>query len=177
MREILPSDLILVGKVLRPHGTGGLVRVLAYAGPETAFTDAGTIFLKRLSGEIRGFQVLEVKPHKRVLLMRLEGVDSIASAEDIRGAGIFLSADTLSRDDDEAFWFELMGLEVYLDTGESIGRVSGIISTPAHDIYVVRQGSREYLIPGVHEVIREIDVEAGSMVITPVEGLLEMNEV
>lgn len=169
--------MILVGKVIRPHGIGGLVRIVSYADSETTFEKAGTVFLKMPSGRYIEARVLDVRPHKRALLMSLEGVDSISSAEEIRGSDVFVNRDSLSKDDDEAFWFELMGLSVYLDTGELIGKVSGIISSPAHDIYVVRQGAREYLIPGVHEVVEEIDLQAGRMVIRPVEGLLEMNEV
>lgn len=169
--------MILVGKVVRPHGIGGLVRVASYADSETTFEEAGTVFIEMPSGEHFQARVLDVRPHKSVLLMRLEGVDSISSAEKIRGAEVFIKRGSLSKDEDETFWFELMGLAVHLDTGELIGKVSGIISSPAHDIYVVRQGAREYLIPGVHEVVEEIDLQAGRMVIRPVEGLLEINEV
>jgi 16S rRNA processing protein RimM len=177
LSEISLSDSILVGKVVRPHGREGLVRVLSYARSEASFMGSGMVFLKKPSGEVRGFQVLDVRPHKRVLLMRLEGVDSIQSAEDIRGADIFVGAHTLSKAEDEAFWFELLGLTVYLESGESIGKVFEILPTPAHEIYVVRDGSREYLIPGVHEVVKEIDVRKGRMVIRPPEGLLEMNDI
>lgn len=177
MREISPSDLILVGKVVRPHGIGGLVRVVSYADSETTFEEAGTVLLKMPSGLHTEARVLDVRQHKRALLMRFEGVDSISSAEEIRGSDVFVKRASLSKNDDEAFWFELVGLSVYLNTGEFIGKVCGIISSPAHDIYVVKQGAREYMIPGVHEVVEEIDLQAGRMVIRPVEGLLEINEV
>ena len=177
MKEISPSDLILVGKVTRSHGTGGLLKVFSYACSEASFTEAGTVFVEKPSGEIVRFRVLDARLHKGVILLRLEGVDSISLAEDLRGSRIFVAAEVLSREDDEAFWFELLGLAVYLETGEPVGEVAEIIPTPAHDIYVVRGGGREYLIPGVHEVVKDIDLRARKMVIRPPEGLLEMNEV
>ena len=177
MREVSPFDLILVGKVIRPHGKAGFVRVASYAGSEASFVEAGTVFLQKPPGEICRFRVLEAKTHKRLVLMHLEGINSIPSAEKIRGSDIFLEKKNLSRADDEVFWFELIGLAVYLDTGEEIGRVSKIIPTPAHDIYVVRKGSKEYMIPAVHEVVEKVDVQSGKIVIKPPEGLLEINEI
>jgi 16S rRNA processing protein RimM len=177
LRKVSPFDLILVGKVVRPHGTSGLVRVGCYAGSEASFLEVGTVLLKKVSGETCRFRVLEAKPHKRVVLMRLEGIDSISSAENLRGAEIFVEKKDLFRDDDEIFWFELIGLVVYLDTGEEIGRVSQIIPTPAHDIYVVRKGLKEYMIPAVHDVVEKIDIQAGKIVIKPPEGLFEINEI
>jgi 16S rRNA processing protein RimM len=175
--KVSPFDLILVGKVIRPHGKGGFVRVASYAGSEASFMEAGSVLLKKPSGNIGRFKVLEAKPHKRMVLMRLEGIDSIPSAETIRGADIFVETKDLSRNDDEVFWFELIGLAVYLDTGEEIGRISKIIPTPAHDIYVVRKGSKEFLIPAVHEVVEKIDIQAGKIVVRPPEGLFEINEI
>jgi 16S rRNA processing protein RimM len=177
LRKVSPLDLILVGKVIRPHGTGGLVRVASYAGSEDSFIEAGSLLLKKPSGEIRRFRVIDARPHKRVVLMRLEGIDSIPSAENIRGADIYIETKNLSRTNDEVFWFELIGLAVHLDTGEEIGRISGIIPTPAHDIYVVREGSKEYMIPAVHEVVEKIDIQAGRIVVKPPEGLFEVNEI
>jgi len=175
--KVSPFDLILVGKVIRPHGTGGFVRVASYAGSEASFIEADSVLLKKPCGEICRFKVLEAKRHKSMVLMRLEGINSIPSAETIRGADIFVETKNLSRDDDEVFWFELIGAMVYLDTGEEIGRVAKIIPTPAHDIYVVRKGSREFLIPAVHEVVEEIDIQAGRIVVKPPEGLFEINEI
>lgn len=177
MRKVSPFDLILVGKVIRPHGTGGIVRIASYVESEASFVEAGTVFLKKPSGETCRFKVLEAKPHKRVVLMHLEGINSISSAEKIRGSDIFVDKKSLYRNDDEVFWFELIGLVVYLDTGEEIGRVSKIIATPAHDIYVVQKGSKEYMIPAVHEVVEKIDIQAGRIVIKPPEGLLKINEI
>jgi 16S rRNA processing protein RimM len=174
---VSPFDLILVGKVIRPHGTGGIVRIASHVGSEASFVEAGAVFLKKPSGETCRFKVLEAKPHKRVVLMHLEGINSISSAEKIRGSDIFVDKKSLYRDDDEVFWFELIGLVVYLDTGEEIGRVSKIIPTPAHDIYVVQKGSKEYMFPAVHEVVEKIDIQAGRIVIKPPEGLLKINEI
>jgi 16S rRNA processing protein RimM len=169
--------LLLVGKVIRPHGLEGLLRIKAYAESEASFLDAGIVILKTASGESHNFSVSSVNPHKNIFLMDVEEIDSVDKAEAYRGADIFIKKEALSREEDDYFWYELLGLKVYLDTGECVGRISRIIPTGGTDIYVIKKGEKEAYIPAVHEVIKEIDLENGKMTISPMEGMLDLNEV
>jgi 16S rRNA processing protein RimM len=56
--------------------------------------------------------------------------------------------------------------------GTLLGYLDEIIPTPAHDVYVVRQGEREVLLPAVEDVIVEINMEAEVIKVAPPEGLL-----
>jgi len=171
------SGLLLVGEVIRPHGLKGLLRVNLYAGSEATFLDAETVLFKTVSGDICELAVTSVTPHKNIFLMKLEELNSIDEAEAYRGAEILLEKETLTHEDDAFFWYELLGIHVYLETGERIGAVSQILSTGSNDIYVVTDGEKEIYIPAICEVIKEIDLENGRMTISPMEGLLELNEV
>ncbi|MBW1901689.1 MAG: 16S rRNA processing protein RimM [Deltaproteobacteria bacterium] len=171
------SDLLLVGKVIRPHGLNGLLKLKAYAGSETSLLNAGIVFLRTASGETRNFSVSSVKPHKNIFLMDVEEVNSVDEAEAYRGADIFIKKEALTREEDDYFWYELLGLKVYLDTGECLGSISRIIPTKGTDIYVIKKGEKEAYIPAVFEVIKEIDLENGTMTISPMEGMLDLNEV
>lgn len=171
------GSLLLIGKVIRPHGKGGLLRIRSYASSEASFLDAGTVFLRPVSGELNEFRVTSVNPHKKNLLMRLTNLNSKEEAEEYKGADILIHKDTLVREEDECFWYELLGLKVYLDTGDYLGNVSHIISTGSNDVYVVRAGEKEIFIPATHEVVKEIDLENEKMIISAMEGLLDLNEV
>jgi 16S rRNA processing protein RimM len=56
--------------------------------------------------------------------------------------------------------------------GALLGYLEEIIPTPAHDVYVVRQGGREVLLPAVEDVIVEINLKEGVLKASPPEGLL-----
>ena len=176
MSQILSGGLLLVGKVIGPHGLGGLLRIWAFAGSNASFLDAGSVLLRSVSGETREYTVIDIRPHRNAFLMKLEDVQSIDAAEKCRDADIFVNKEVLDRSDDEYFWYELLGLNVYLDTGQYMGTLSEIIPTKAHDIYVVREGDKEVCIPAIYEVIRDVDVANKKMVISALEGLLELNE-
>ena len=107
--------------------------------------------------------------------MRLSGLESIEQAEIFKGAEIFIRRDSLAKtDEDEFFWYELLGLEVYLVTGEYLGVIRGILPTGSNDVYVVRDQGREFLIPAIHQVVKEVNIPQKRMVISPIEGLLDL---
>jgi len=172
-----PDNLLLVGKVIRPHGLGGLLRIWSYAESERTFLNSGKVFLGLASGEPREYRVLSVVPHKNAFLMRLEGLSTLDEAETYRNAAILVEKTGLDRQEEgEYFWHELIGLEVFVNTGEFIGTVKRIVTTGSNDIYVVQRGEKEVLIPAIHDVVQEIDLAGKRMIISEMEGLLDLNE-
>jgi 16S rRNA processing protein RimM len=175
--EGFPDNLLLVGKVIRPHGLGGLLRIWSYAESEKTFLNSGTVFLGLASGQTHEHRVLSVVGHKNAFLMKLEGLTRLDKAETYRNAAILIEKRGLRcEEDDEYFWHELIGLNVYLNTGECIGTVKHIVPTGSNDIYVVQKGEKEILVPAIHEVVQEIDLDRKTMIITEMEGLFDLNE-
>ncbi len=178
MDEANSSDLLLLGVVVKPHGLDGTLSVRSYAESEASFLRAGRVVLVALDGERREYPVASARPHKKGILLGLEGLSSVDEAERFRNAEIFIRSDVLERDhEDEYYWFELIGLHVHLNTGVYVGTLARILSQGGNDVYVVRAGAKEILIPASREVIEEIDLEEKRMIITPMEDLLELNEV
>lgn len=178
MSGISPDRRLLIGKVIRPHGLRGLLRIISYAQSEASFLESGVVYIQTPSGETREYGVVAVKPHKNAFLLQVEGVTSEEQAEECRGADIFIGKDTLKPEEDEGyFWCELIGLEVYLNTGQHIGTLKHILPTGSNDIYVVRKDKKEILIPAIHDVVKEVDLLNRKMIILEIEGLLDLNEV
>lgn len=176
--KVSSEKLLLVGKVIKPHGFKGLLRVWSYARSMESFLHSGTVFLKQDNQEPVEYKVLDVQSHKNIFLMRLEGLDTFDKAENVRGAGIFIDKDHLTKNSkDEYYWFELIDLKVYLDTGKYLGIIKEIIPTGSNDVYVVKLNDSEFLIPAIGDVIKKIDLDKGEMIISAMDGLLDLNEV
>ncbi len=110
-------------------------------------------------------------------MLKLEGVNNPEVAERYRGANIYISKDCLRREaNGEFFWYELIGMKVYSSTGKFIGIINHVIPTGSNDVYVVGEGKQEVLIPGTHEVVKEVDVKNQRMIIAEMEGLSDLNE-
>jgi 16S rRNA processing protein RimM len=177
LNQVSSGSLILVGRVNRPHGLEGVLRIWPYAGNDASFLKAKTVILESLSGKTHEYGVAFIKRHKNIFLLKLKGVDSPDVAEEYRGAEIYVRKEELTHEEGEYFWDELLNLDVYLDTGKYLGILSQVIPAEGHDIYAVTQGDREILIPAVHEVVIEIDIKKGRIVVSAEEVLLDLDEV
>ena len=177
MNSGLPDNVLFFGKVLRPHGLEGLLRVQSFSQSAASLLNAGKVFFKLSTGENRHLGVISARPHKNVFLVKLAGLTHINQAELLRGAEIYISRDALVREEGEYFWFELLGLRVFTDHGVLLGVISQIIPSGNTEIYVVKSGQREILLPATREVVKHIDLVNGKMMISALEGLLDLNEV
>ena len=175
MSKVGLKDLILIGQVVRPHGLTGLLRIVSYAESKETFLRAGSVFLDKGEDELFERRVVSIVAHRSVYLLKLSGLRSVDEAESFRGAGILIRKDSVVRSgEDEFFWYELIGLDVYLITGQYVGVLKGIFPTGSNDVYVVENEGREFLIPAIHQVVKEINIAQKRMVISPMRGLLDL---
>ncbi len=169
------KDLILIGQVVRPYGLTGLLRIVSYAESKETFLRAGSVFLDKGEDGLFERRVVSIRAHHSIYLLKVSGLRSVDEAEFFRGAAILIGKDSVVRnDEDEFFWYELIGLNVYLTTGQYLGVLKGIFPTGSNDVYVVENEGREFLIPAIHQVVKEINRAQKRMVISPMRGLLDL---
>lgn len=167
-------SLVGLGQVAGVHGLRGSLKVRADAA--TATTDPAVITaLGKVEIGGRWYQVLDASRQKGQILLRLEGVHTREQAEALIGREVRGEAERFPPlPPGEYYWFQVLGLPVHhAGAGDLLGYLQEIISTPAHDVYVVRQGEKELLLPAVEGVITEINLEEGWIKVMPPPGLLE----
>ena len=104
----------------------------------------------------------------------LEGVDDANAAEVLRGSVVMVVAAELPPlKEGEFYYFQLAGAEVRLTDGRRLGTIEDIMSTGAHDVWVVRDGEREVLVPVISDVVKAMDLDARRVTIEAVPGLLD----
>jgi len=177
MRE-QQSRTLAVGRVVKPHGIRGeLVVEVLTDSPELRFASGAALGVQR-RGEDRTqkLTVVAARPHAGRLLLRAEGVDDRTAAEQLRDALLVVDASEVepTDDPDEFHDVELEGLRVLNTGGDELGRVHEVVHTPAGELLAVRTGDgREVLVPFVSEIVPEVDLEAGKLVVDPPEGLFD----
>jgi 16S rRNA processing protein RimM len=114
-------------------------------------------------------------PHGRgLLLVTLAGCDDRNAAEALTGFRVLVDAEALPPPaEDEFYWHEVIGLRVETTAGAPVGTIAECFATGANDVWVVRDGAREHLIPVIADVVRTIDRAGGRVVIEPLPGLLD----
>lgn len=169
------NDLILIGKVLGTHGIKGQVRVVPYSGNPESITSLSTFILRMPDGRYESFEVAGATEHKKRVLVTLKGFNDINLVMGLVGCEIYINSNQLPElPDGEYYWQDLIGLEVLTDMGELLGELDHIFETGSNDIYVVKAGKREYLIPAISDVVLDINLDTRKMTVRPPEGLLDL---
>jgi len=120
-------------------------------------------------------RIATARRHGEAVVLVLEGCDSVEAAAALAGRLIALpKAEALPAPEGRFYPWQLEGCRVSTDDGREVGRVIRIEQSAAQDLWVVSDGARECLIPAVAEIVLEVDVAAGRVVIRPPDGLLEL---
>ncbi|MCX7822934.1 MAG: ribosome maturation factor RimM [Syntrophobacterales bacterium] len=163
-----------IGKIVRAHGVHGGLKILPY-GESFAFKTRGDLLFVKGEGEV--LDKLTVKRIQRAgsyWIVNTEEIRRRDEAEKLVGFELFLPEELLPpREEGEFFYYQLIGLEVRTRGGERVGVLEAIFETPAHDVYVVRSGDSEILVPAVEEIVLEVNVENRYMIIELLDGLRE----
>ncbi len=167
--------LIAVGKIVKPHGIAGAVKVYAY-GESLSVQKAGAKLVLQLRegrGD-RGLTIVALKAQGKLWVVRFEELTNIEEAQSVRGEELFLPEDRLPpASEGEYYHYRLIGLIVETMEGKEIGTLRGIIETGGNDVYVVESEGKEVLIPAVDDVIRRIDLDEGRMAVDLPDGLMD----
>lgn len=160
------------GKIVGTHGIKGEVRIEPWCdSPE--FLCA----FKKLYLDEKGQTFIEVKsrPHKNITLAKIKGVDTIEAAEKLRGKIIYINRDDITLDEGVNFVQDLIGLEVKdAENGTVYGKITDVLRTGANDVYeITDSNNKKYLAPVIDEVVEEINVDGGFVLIRPMKGIFD----
>ncbi len=160
--------IVLVGLVGAPFGVNGWAHVRSYTDPPENLLGYLPWQLSRDAATNAGWTPLDVEAarHGDGLIARFSGAGSREEAVELRGCGIGVPASVLPPPDEgEYYWRDLIGADVVNRTGESLGQVSRLMATPAHDVLVVLDDLGERLIPFVDEWVLAVVPESRRVVV------------
>ena len=152
---------IVIGKVGGPFGVKGWVKLLSWTEPRDGMFEYSPWLLK--SGDTwKEWEVAEGHAHGKGVIARFEGVTDRDQAMALMGAEIAVWRDQLGQPKPgQYYWADLVGLDVQLEGGRSLGKVQGLMATGSNDVLVVK-GDRERLIPFIQgQVIKRVDLAQG----------------
>ncbi len=118
----------------------------------------------------------QVKRHKNYLLIDFQGISDMNAAESLAGALLQVTREQLVKlPAGNYFIFDIIGLSVYTETSECLGKIEDVLQTGANDVYVVGNDRQSILIPALKQVVRKIDLENSRMIVELPEGLEASN--
>jgi 16S rRNA processing protein RimM len=163
-----------MGRILAPFGVKGWVKVENYSDSIETLDSRSSWWLGREGGEWREAKLARTERHGNRLVARFEGCDSPEQAVRYRGLEVAVQRDSLPPlGENEFYQADLIGLEVRNVSDERLGTVAGLFSNGAHEVMRVtawepageQAGERERLLPFIPQVVKEVDVGAGRILV------------
>lgn len=162
-----------VGQIVNTFGVKGILKVKPFTDDVNRFEELKKVYICKKE-KLEEVEIEEVKYHKDMVLLKVKGIEDMNEAEKVKG--LYLKIDRKNAKKlpkDTYFIADLLGLEVYSDTGELLGKVDDIFRTGANDVYVVKnENGKQLLLPGIPDVIKEIDLEKEKIIVHLLKGLI-----
>ncbi len=168
---------VVIGKILSPHGTGGMVKVYPYSDfPERVY------LLEEVKVELESgshiYMVEKASLHGKYWLIKLQEIDTREEAYSLGGSLIRVPKEQRMPVPEGTFYHDqLIGLQVYLDQGNLLGSITEVIKSGGHDQLILAradQKDKTYIIPAVKEFIKQVDLSKGFMIVDLPEGMLDL---
>ena len=149
-----------VGQIVNTFGIKGEVKVTPFTDDINRFDDLKKVYVKTRK-ESKLYKVESVRYHKNMVLLKFEGINNPEDAELLKNSFLEIDReDAIPLEEGQYFIVDLIGLDVYTDEGNFLGKVDDIYNTGANDIYVVKDElGKQILLPGIKEVIKEVKLE------------------
>ena len=169
-----PMELLEIGRIIRPHGLEGRVKVLSYLESQDALDEIAEVFVGRKAQETSSFPLDAVQMGREFFVLKLGGIENKDSASKLVGSSVWMPLERIKKlPDGEYYWREIIGLEVVTEEGRILGKIESVFPTGSNDVYVCRGDEKEILLPAIDEVVRKIDMDHKMMVVRLLKGLAD----
>ncbi len=165
------KKLLETGKIVKTHGIRGEVKIDAWSDTPEFLASFKVMFLK----DGTELKVERSRVHKQGVIVKIKGIDTIDDALLYLNKIVYIDKTDVSLDDGVFFIDDLVGLDVVdINNGDKYGVIKEVFQTGSNDVYTVNGADdKNYYIPGIADIVKNVDLEKGIMYIKPIEGLFE----
>ena len=162
-----------IGQIVNTNGLKGVLKIKPFTDDITEFDQFKRIFID-INGNLKEFNIQKVWYHKQMVMLKLEGIDSIEEAEKYRNFFVkILRSDEEELPENVYFIQDLIGCNVFTDEGLELGKITDVFPTGSNDVYVVKTAdSKEILLPAIQDVIKDVDIPNKKIIVHLLSGLI-----
>lgn len=161
-----------LGQIVNVKGLKGEVKVNSFTDDNTKFERISKVFIKQKE-ILTEYEIEEVGYSKNQVILKFKNINTVEKAEKLRNAYIVVDREVLGELPEGVYYIaDLIGLDVYTENNEYLGKVDDIFNTGSNDVYVVKAANgMQKLLPGIDEVIKKIDLESNKIIVNLIKGL------
>ena len=162
-----------IGQIVNTFGIKGMVKVKPFTDNIERFNNLEKIYIKNKSGQTE-YKIQEVKYHKNMVLIKFEGIENPEQADLLRNSYFIVDRETEEPLEPGRYYIvDMIGLDVFTDDNEYLGKLEDIYNTGSNDIYVVKNElGKQVLLPAIEDVIKNIDMDNKKVIVHLIPGLV-----
>ncbi len=166
------KEYLEIGKIVASRGLNGEVKIEPWCDNAEVLCNIKCLYWNKGEEKIK---VEYAKVHKSMAIVKLEGIDSIEDANFIRNKIVYAKRDDIPLEEGSYFIQDLQGMKVKdVDNGSEYGILEDVFKTGANDVYkILSSDKKEYLIPVIPDVVKEINIDEEEILICPIKGLFD----
>lgn len=167
------EGFVSIGYITGTHGIKGDVKVLPLSDIPGRYDSLNRVYIFTKKGIRMEYHVEGIREVKGRIIMSFLPPLSMSEGEELVGGYVKVPEDEVpSLSENNYYHFDIIGMEVFSEDGKYLGKIEDIFSTGSNDVYVVKDADKEYLIPAVQYVVKNVDVAGKRMIVALIEGLL-----
>ena len=167
----MKKEFLEIGKFVGTHGVRGMVRIQPWSDDGEFLTQFKKFYLENGKTKI---EMSKITPHGNVVIAQVKGIDSIEEAEKLRNQVLYIKRDDAHLPEGRYFVSEIIGSSVYdADTNALLGTLSDVSPTGANDVWHIKSGDKEYLLPAIPDVIVDVDINNDKVIVRPLKGIFD----
>jgi 16S rRNA processing protein RimM len=159
-----------IGKIVNTHGVKGEVKVYPYTDDVNKFVDFDHLYV-----EDQKIQIETVRIHKNMALVKFKGYDNMDQVLPLMNKNVFIDRDLVDDGDDGHYIVDLIGCEIFDESGIMIGVLVDVLQNTSQDLYQIRRSDNgeDFYLPVVDEFVKSIDLNTRKIIVHLIEGLME----
>ena len=167
----MKKEFLEIGKIVGTHGVRGMVRIQPWSDNGDFLTQFKKFYLENGKEKL---DLTKIAPHGNVVIAQIKGVESIEEAEKYRNKVLYIRRADARLPEGRYFVSEIIGAQVFdADTDALLGVLSDVSPTGANDVWHVKLGDNEYLVPAIPDVIVDVDIDNDKVIIRPLKGIFD----
>lgn len=162
-----------IGQIVNTFGIKGMVKVKPFTDNIERFDELEKVYIENKKGK-KEYEIEEVKYHKNMVLIKFKGIENPEDANLLRESYLLIDrANEKPLEEGTYYIVDMIGLDVYTDENEFLGKLEDIFNTGSNDIYVVKNElGKQILLPAIDEVLKEIDMDNKKVIVHLIPGLI-----
>lgn len=164
----MKQERLLIGEITKPQGIRGEVKVRHYTDDPDRFYDLETVLIPD-GAAFREIAVTGARVNGDDVFLTLEGITDRNEAEKMRGLKLYVDrAHARELPEDEVFIADIIGLPAFDTKGNPIGTLTEVLTPGGVDVFVFKTPKGNLMTPGLKDVLQEVNVEEGRIVLNEV---------